>query len=319
MKIKLVIIIILFYILLVVNNYNIFRYIFINYFPFSYCNPKKYQLISRVQKKERVIVTFTTVPGRINKVRYTIASILNQTVRVDEICIYVPYKSSKGNEYIIPEWMEELERKLLQFKIKRCNRDWGPATKIIPALLEFENMDCTIIYIDDDIIYNKNMLETLISYNKIYPGYAICNQGWDVERWNGKSSLFSRTLHHAAKYIPNVDPYNHVFTDVLQGFSGVLVKPQFFDMKKLVNFDEYPQEVFFVDDVYLSGHLNDQGIHRISTLIQSGLPYFEEFIQGFLLRNASYSLSSEHNNDLINDRIACTCFKWMKQVRISFK
>lgn len=298
-------------------NYNIYRYIMINNVPFSYFNYNKYQLLPRIRKKERVIVTFTTVPKRINKTCYTIASLLNQTFRVDEICIYVPYKSRKGEKYIIPKWLSELERRLIQFKIKRCNHDWGPATKIIPALLEYQNENCVIIYLDDDIVYNKNALETLVSYSNIYPNYAICNQGWNIERWNGKSSFITKTIHHANKYFPTINPYRYVFTDVLQGFSGVLVKPRFFDMKELVKLDDYPPEVFFVDDVYISGLLNNQKVYRISTLIQSGLPYIEEFIHGFLLRNASNSLSSEHNYDLINDRVACTCFKWIKQVLIS--
>ena len=319
MKIKLIIIVVIIYLLLVLVNYNIFRYISINRSPFSYFNPKKYYVLPRVKQDKKVIITFTTVPGRIDKSKYMIASLLNQTVRVDKIYIYIPFKSSKGIKYEIPKWMSELEKKFIQFEIKRCNRDWGPATKIIPALMEFENTDYTIIYLDDDIIYNTNTIETLISYSKRYPNYAICNQGWNIERWGGNSSLLGRTLHHSGKYFPTIDPYNHVFTDVMQGFSGVLIKPRFFDVKKLVKMDEYPKEVFFVDDVYLSGHLNDQGVYRISTLLQNGLPYFEEFLHGFILRNASNSLSSEHNNDLINDRVACTCFKWIKQVQISLK
>ena len=315
MKLKIIIFIIILYLILVLVNYNILRYTFINISPFSFFNYKKYQLLPRIKKKEKVIISFTTVPGRINKSKYTIASILNQTIRVDEICIYIPNKSRKNIEYIIPKWMKNLENNLPQFTIKRCNKDWGPATKIIPALIEFENTNSILIYIDDDIIYNKNMIETLISYSKLYPNYAICNQGWNVERWNGKSSIIRRTLHHATKYFPTLDPYNYTFTDVMQGFSGVLVKPRFFDNNKIVKTNQYPQEVFFVDDVYISGHLNNQNIKRISTLTQSGIPFFEEFINGFILRKATHSLSSEHNNDLFNDKVACACFSWIKQIQ----
>lgn len=319
MNTKLIINFILLYLILILFNYNIFRYISINYSPFSYFNSQKYQLLPRVRQKKKVIITFTTIPERIETSKYTISSLLNQTVRVDEICIYIPYKSSKGIPYIIPEWMINLEQQLIQFKIKRCDRDWGPATKIIPALIEFENTDYTIIYLDDDIIYNKNTIETLISYSKMYPNYAICNQGWDIDRWNKKSSFIGHILHHSIKYFPTIEPYNYVFTDVMQGFSGVLIKPCFFDIKKLVKTNEYPKEVFFVDDVYISGQLNNNGIYRISTLLHNGIPYFDEFYHGFLFRNASNSLSSEHNNDLYNDRVACNCFKWIKQIKISLK
>lgn len=304
-----------FYIAMVFASYNIFRYLSINSDPFPYLNPKKYNLLPRVCKRGRTIISLTTVPGRIDDSKYAIASLLDQTFRVDEICMYVPYTSSKGVPYAIPTWMSELEKSCRVFKVKRCEKDWGPATKLIPALLEYK--DCTIIYVDDDVIYNQNMIETLISYSNRFPNHAVCNQGWDVERWNGKSSQFAYTLHHASKYFPTTDPYNFVYTDVMQGFSGVLVSSEFFDRKEIVKLDEYPKEMFYVDDVYLSGMLNNQGINRISTLTQSGIPYLHEFVYGFLLRKAEHSLSSVHNADLVNDRIACSCFKWVKQVRRS--
>lgn len=305
--------------MLILHNYNIVRYININRDPLSYFDIKKYHKLPRVNKKGKVVISCTTVPGRIETSKYTIASILNQTVRVDEIRFNIPYRSLKGKEYVIPTWMTALSQHLPLFKIKRCNRDWGPATKIIPAILDSTPSVDSIIYLDDDMIYNKDIIETLISFSNKYPNYAICNQGWDVERWNGKSSLLGRTLHHTLKYIPYVDPYYHVFTDVMQGFSGCLIKPKFFNKKKLVQIDKYPKEVIYVDDVYLSGLLNNQNVKRISTEIPSALPFLHEFIYGFLLRSASNSLSSEHNNDLINDRIACTCFKWVKQVNISLR
>ena len=310
-------IILVIFIVIVFTHYNILRYLWINTYPTSNFN-SNYNKIPRVNKKGKVIISLTTVPGRINSSKYTIASLLNQTRRVDEIRIYIPLKSSKGEKYIIPKWMISLSKRLKQFNIKRCTKDWGPATKIIPAVLDSktDGID-SIIYVDDDMIYNKNIIETLISYSNRYPKYAICNQGWSMERWWRKVSEISKcTLHHILKYFPRTNPYHFNFIDVLQGFSGVIIKPSFFKISSLINQEIYPKETFFVDDVYLSGILNDNNIKRISTETQSGIPFWYEFWNGFLFSQSTDSLSSERNHDFRNDRIASKCFKWIKQFNI---
>ena len=298
----------------IIVHYNILRYIHINLDPYCKFSLKKFEKIPRINKKGKVIISMTTVPGRIEFTKYSIASLLDQTRRVDEIRIYIPYISSKGVLYVIPKWMSDLSKNIKHFKIKRCEKDWGPATKIIPAVLECVNEEIdSIIYVDDDMIYNKNMVETLIFYSKKYPHYAICNQGWNVDRWLNKTTSFSKILHHFRKYFIRIDPYHNNFIDVVQGFSGVLIKPSFFNINELININKYPSEVFFVDDVYLSGLLNNNNVKRISTEIQVGIPFWSEFFNGFLLRRAKYSLSSEQNRDLVNDKIASNCFKWVKQ------
>lgn len=43
--------------------------------------------------------------------------------------------------------------------------------------------------------------------------------------------------------------------DILQGFSGYLVRPRFFpDMDGMLSHRGAPREAFFVDDVWISGH-----------------------------------------------------------------
>ena len=201
MKIFYVILLLVLFFLYILAYYNIFRYIRINMNPTSKFS-SDYGKLPRIKKKGKVIISLTTVPGRIETSKYSLASLLDQTQRVDEIRFYIPLESSKGEPYIIPEWMTNLSKNVKQFIIKRCVKDWGPATKIIPAVLDSQRGDIdSIIYVDDDIIYNKNMVETLVSYSKRYPKYAICNQGWNVERWIRNSKIL-QFFHHTGKYFP---------------------------------------------------------------------------------------------------------------------
>ena len=118
----------------VVFRYNILRYISINLKPLDNDNIKNYKNLPRVSKVKKVIISFTTIPSRIEKSKYMLSAILDQTVRVDEVRLYIPTQTRKGENYIIPEWMHTLQKTWPELSIRLCEKDWGPATTIIPAL-----------------------------------------------------------------------------------------------------------------------------------------------------------------------------------------
>ena len=45
-----------------------------------------------------------------------------------------------------------------------------------------------------------------------------------------------------------------VEVDIVQGLSGYIVRPAFFDLAAIVDYTNAPKEAFFVDDVWISGH-----------------------------------------------------------------
>jgi hypothetical protein len=196
--------------------------------------------------------------------------------------------------------MTKLKRSMPEFSIRRCKRDWGPGTKVIPALIDEKDNDVCIIYVDDDMVYHSNMIETLIAYSNIYPQHAICNAGAHLSKKIGNYHFFSHS------------PYDKAHVDILEGFSGVFVQPKFFDFHKLIDTSKYPPEMFYQDDVYLSGILCENGKPRISTCLQRSIPHFKEFITGYIARNNSVSLSSTVNKDKHNFNTSIACFKWKK-------
>ena len=290
------------FIFILFTHFNIPRYLKINMYPFS--SVLRYKKLPRVNSKAKVFVCFTTTPKRIDRCIYTIHSILSQSVRVDEIRIHIP------NTYIIPHWLKIIEKQVKEFKIIICDKDWGPATKVIPALIDKTiPIDSRIIYIDDDMIYNKNMIKILIKYSNLYPSYAICNKGWNVDKYpENKYRLF---FDYMKGCLLSSD-ISFTYVDVIQGFSGVLVRPSFFDVDSLISYKNCPPEVFYVDDVYISGMLNDRNIKRISTGTPSCTPYIKEIFNELL--KTPTSLSTIHNKDKKNDIIAVNHFKWKKQI-----
>lgn len=274
MMIKILIIMFL-VVLFFVKKYSLIRYIKININP--EIKFETYKNIPRVNKKEKVIISFTTMPTRIELSKYMLSSIFSQTQRVDEIRLYIPKRTRSNMEYKIPLWMKRIVKKLPEFRIIICDKDWGPATKIIPAIMSEKGNHSYVIYLDDDMIYHPKTIETLIQYSNIYPERAISNKG---------------NKH------------------ILQGFSGCIVRSDFFDIDKLKSIHNYPPEVFYEDDVYISGMLEENNIKKIITEHQYSIPYFYEFIVGYILRINPLSLSSTFNKDRKNFQKTYECFKW---------
>ena len=117
-------------------------------------------------KPVAIVVSFTTSPTRLHKCRPVIDSLLNQTRRPDEIRLNLPSRFERtGEEYptdeALPDWL--IGNSLV--KIQRCDRDWGPATKIVPTVIQLQqkNLCSIIISVDDDIRYPSGAVSALVA------------------------------------------------------------------------------------------------------------------------------------------------------------
>lgn len=114
----------------------------VKYYDDIYCQ------IPKVRGNRKVVISMTTIPSRINKLKPTIASLLDSSKRVDKIYLNIPKISCKGVLYYIPNWLKSLKN----VEINYIKKDIGPATKLIPILTK-EDKKTIIIVIDDDVIY----------------------------------------------------------------------------------------------------------------------------------------------------------------------
>lgn len=127
-----------------------------------------YKKINLIQRK--VYVSLTTIPSRIKLKQFfdNINDLLiNQTYPIEKIFITIPYKYKRFNEEIDENIINEL-KKIDKVHIIRSNEDYGPSSKYLCPLLEHykELEDNLLVIIDDDRIYNKNLIKNfVISYN----------------------------------------------------------------------------------------------------------------------------------------------------------
>lgn len=102
-----------------------------------------------------IIVSLTTYGRRINDVCITIESIMQQTKKANRIILWID-ENLNVNE--LPSSLKLQMKRGLEVKYTRDIRSF---TKLIPALKAFP--DAAIITIDDDLIYDFDLLDRLIS------------------------------------------------------------------------------------------------------------------------------------------------------------
>lgn len=114
-----------------------------------------------------VIVSLTTFGPRLREVAVAIESIMEQTMLANRIILWLNEDLEKTPE-MIPQSLRLLERRGLEI---RYTRDIGSATKLIPALKAFP--EAVIITVDDDIIYDFDMIDRMVSAHRRFPK-AVC-------------------------------------------------------------------------------------------------------------------------------------------------
>jgi hypothetical protein len=228
--------------------------------PFNMNDP-----IEEYRKKHPVIVSLTTSPIRISKIKHVFDTL--DLDSIDHIILALPLKYGRDqSEYIIPEEVQNYPK----VKILRIEKDLGPITKLIPAIeyakYELKDDDTIIITIDDDTAYPKSMIRELLLSIILNKNTVVSGSGQNLNYWN-IYSLFPETEKNNSIniYTQNQDKY----VDIVEGFAGIAYKPKYVDTELMKYLTEYKQ-CFVSDDMVISFVLAYSGINRLKI----SNPYF---------------------------------------------
>jgi hypothetical protein len=216
------------------------------------------------------IVSLTTIPPRFASLEPTLRSLLRQSA--DEVRVYVPAAYRR-----FPDWDGTLPRVPNGVKVWRCEKDYGPATKILPACSDLRGTDAQILFCDDDGEFAPGWAARLFALQQRRPGQAVAAyvrsiNGYVSNRVSPRNlplawqlpiawDLPYRARRVLFKYFGMPHPWRRPFAragygDVFFGVGGVVVRPGFFDDTAF----EVPDEAWAVDDVWLSAQLARLGI-----------------------------------------------------------
>ena len=207
------------------------------------------QCANRADRSD-VIISLTSIPSRLPLIEPALKSLLNQSRAPREIRLHLPkYSRREQTAYVVPEAL----RGLRCVKIVECERDWGPATKFIPAILALPD-EQPLLVVDDDRIYPPNLIADLEAAARELPDAALGMSGWIAppDLIDRPTTLWSNLKMQppAPVRAPRLKrPYE---VDILQGLSGYWLRPGFFDRDRLVDYSSAPGAAFFVDDVWMS-------------------------------------------------------------------
>ena len=227
---------------------------------------------------QKYIITLSSIPSRFHQIGPALESLLTQTVKPEKIILYINRHYSR-----YPDWDGTLPVVPDGVEIRMVDEDYGPATKLLPALKQFADSGYEILFLDDDHIYPRYLAQKMLKARRRHPNDCLTVSRMDdyaplpgTERkfTHSPRSVYRWRITHLSYqlHLLGLDvlgritgktyedpPRNTIlrsgYADGFEGYYSVMVRPEFF-----------PEEVFDipsfarpVDDVWLSGHAMRMG------------------------------------------------------------
>lgn len=234
------------------------------------------------------IISLTTIPPRFDKIGPTLRDLTNQKAKPLEIRLNLSrqYRRFPGELPSLADLPEGIT-------VHWSDVDYGPATKILPTVSDWQGKDIDILFCDDDQKYAPNWATQFLEKRKQHLNKCIVGKGYDlINRPLGYRYLRAHCRHPRAELrhkgigyrllrassLTMVKPRPLVadgYVDILEGFRGALIKPDFLPKEVF----DIPDVLWTVDDPWLSGHLerNDVPIWQMSHVKMPARPYGAHF------------------------------------------
>ncbi len=193
--------------------------------------------ITEKKRDSKYIVSLTSFPARINDVWISIETILRQSVKPDEIILWLA--ESQFPDKKIPESLHNLTKRGLT--IKYCD-DLKSHKKYYYAVKEYS--DSNIITLDDDLYYHKDVLKNIIELHKKYPDCISTNRAHEIIIINDEILPYRKWNHNAV----NITKPSHLLLQT--GGAGTLYPPRKLH-KDILDKNLIKHLSFHADDVWL--------------------------------------------------------------------
>jgi hypothetical protein len=188
---------------------------------------------------DNLTVSLTSFPERINEIKYTVFSLLDQSILPEKIILWLAENQFPNKENDLPK--ELLAFKRFGFDIQWCE-DIRSYKKLIPSLEKYP--ECYIATADDDIYYKKRWLQKLWECHLKYPGDIICHIANKI-KFDSDGSIMPYT-----KWKYNIKSKNASYLFFQLGAGGVLYHkknlfPDIFNKDLFFKLAPYADDVWF--------------------------------------------------------------------------
>ncbi|MDR2645518.1 MAG: glycosyltransferase [Endomicrobium sp.] len=131
--------------------------------------------VKSLSQKNKIIISLTSYPARINVIHKAILTLLEQTKKADKVILWLANEDFPNKEQDLPRELTELTKRGLT--IAWC-KDIKSYKKLIPTLKEYP--EYAIVTADDDIYYPKDWLEKLYMEYIKQPNMVHCHRSHGI-------------------------------------------------------------------------------------------------------------------------------------------
>ena len=246
----------------------------------------------------KIVISFTTTSERIHHIEPTLTSISKQTEKPTHFILWIssePYLLDKGISQLTDSVTNSVPNFIKDYNVEvRWTENIGSYRKLIPTLKWLDGEEAVVITIDDDTIYPPKWLETFLEFTSRFPQFAL---GYIGRIFKEHSLDYAKTKLIGPP--PYEYPVQHMLqVDTLVGAYGILYRSNFFDLDKLIQFDNYPSALK-VDDIWFNGHLASSGIDRYCLHLPGGMKPEDSMRGKGITRLWDVNKNHKDNNDTV--------------------
>ena len=224
----------------------------------------------------RVVCSLTAIPPRFHLLDEVLHSLLDQTAAVEAVYLNLPRSYRRFN--FDPTKLPKVPKGVT---IRLVDTDYGPATKVLPTVQAYRGQDCAIFFCDDDKVYAPDTVQNFLDAAAAHPGCCIIEEGGDVADNSNhafRGALTPRSIRRRkdiwyrlrrAASLGRWKPkktQSSGYADILEGWGGVLVRPEFFTPAAF----DIPDLLWMVDDIWLSGQL---ALNNVPIWLNADIPF----------------------------------------------
>jgi hypothetical protein len=152
--------------------------------------------LNTTKRDETYIVSITSFPARISEAWISLECIMRQTFKPDKITLWLA--EEQFPDKVLPESLLAFEKRGLE--IRFCD-DLKSHKKYYYSILE--NPEANIITLDDDLFYDKFIIENLVALHKKFPKNIVTNRAHKMTFRDGKLRPYKQWNHNVTQAEPS--------------------------------------------------------------------------------------------------------------------
>jgi hypothetical protein len=215
-------------------------------------NPVESGVNNEKSRQRKLVCSLTSFPARIDEIWVCIETIFRQTVKADEIVLWLA--TPQFPDHQLPESLQKCVEKGLT--VRWVDEDLRSHKKYFYVLQEYQNAD--IVLLDDDLYYPDQLLENLVGMADRHPNSICATRVHKMTYSEGQLNPYKKWMHNYNSRKEQASS-DYFFTSGAGTLIPTGIMPQ-----DIFNKEVFKDICFYADDVWLNLKARQAGIQVFS-------------------------------------------------------